>query len=324
MRAKLNRNCKSKKESGFMWIRSGLFCFLMIRIRDYLRIKPVSTSDALKLYRAYFLSMCWWSIKSNRFRTVGQFLQSRNPLKVKLGELVFFVRPHSEDLGYLTSSHKPVKFGDDWTQLKKGDLFVDVGANIGYFSILASSRGANVVSVEPDNRTFQILMGNKIENKLTNMVLHNIAAGEKEDRLLLNFPSFGSGLASLNRDQALHDSGGNGDFVNVVPLDRITEQYTSIDLIMIDVEGYEYEVLLGARETIKKTKRLIIEIWHSNREKCIDFLQGNGYNMIERRPCSDVNEYYLFENGRRNQNLSISHPADSNMYLRDSKEGNRE
>lgn len=143
--------------------------------------------------------------------------------------------------------------------LRPEDVFVDVGANIGSYTLLSSSFiGAKTISVEPVPVTFQYLTDNISLNQANDkVVLLNIGLADKVSEL-----KFTSVLDAVNH--VLHEnSKTDEDFISVKvdTLDNITKEENPI-CIKIDVEGYETLVIKGAEETLNKEtlKAIIIEL----------------------------------------------------------------
>ncbi len=141
--------------------------------------------------------------------------------------------------------------------LRSDDLFVDVGANIGSYTVLAGGHvGAKVVSVEPVPKTFEYLKTNIAINQISEKVMvYNFALGNEKGHL-----SFTSTLDTMN-----HVATGTEDNIIRVPvetLDAILEKEQEPVLLKIDVEGFETNVLKGASQTLLKNtlKAIIIEL----------------------------------------------------------------
>lgn len=141
--------------------------------------------------------------------------------------------------------------------VRDGDTVLDIGANIGMVTVLLSDlvgKNGNVHSFEPNPSLYDGLKQTISRNKITNVTLHPIALGSKQDTLELTVPNQNKGAASLVRNKGW----ANCDVVNVqvAPLDEIckNEGISSIRLIKIDVEGFETEVLRGARQLLSATQ----------------------------------------------------------------------
>jgi FkbM family methyltransferase len=130
-----------------------------------------------------------------------------------------------------------------------GEVFVDVGANVGAYSLRAASSGMKVYSFEPNTETVRILRRNAEINHLTVEVME-VALGAENGTV--KFAPFG-GTSRVTPE-------GTVD----VPI-RTLDSYElpSIDLMKVDVEGYELDVLKGAKQTLARCRpTLMIEMHH--------------------------------------------------------------
>jgi len=141
--------------------------------------------------------------------------------------------------------------------LRRDDLFVDIGANIGSYTVLAAGHvGASVVSVEPVPKTFEHLRNNISINQVANKVVaYNLALGNEKGQI-----SFTSTLDTMNHVATASEA--NTIEVPVDTLDAIMEKEKEPVLLKIDVEGFETNVLKGASQTLsrKNLKAIIIEL----------------------------------------------------------------
>ena len=139
--------------------------------------------------------------------------------------------------------------------LTQGDLFVDIGANIGLMSIFAANivkENGLVVSFEPNPETNQILKENISLNNISNIKVEPYALGnECEQRKIYDNFKVNRGAASLIHPQVLTQSYD----VNVTTFSKYFDYMQNISLIKIDVEGYELKVLEGAKGYLKKCKK---------------------------------------------------------------------
>lgn len=139
------------------------------------------------------------------------------------------------------------KLVNQW--VKPEDVCVDVGASIGYFTLLFAKLGKEVYSVEPTRNQFEFLKENVKLNKYEDKVkLFNLAASDRKEDLKIN----------ANATQ---------DHMDAIALDSVLPK--KVDFIKIDVDGSEPKVLRGLEKTIKNNKNLkmVIEYYPEYIEK---------------------------------------------------------
>lgn len=152
--------------------------------------------------------------------------------------------------------------------LNPGDVFLDIGTNIGVHSVYAASLvGAkgSVWSFEPLPSTFQTLERNIEENKLTNIHAFQCGIGASKSTATL----YDNWAINKGASSTVVKSPGSKTFgIDILPLDWIVQQHSlSPKLIKIDVEGMEREVLQGAIWLIKHdTPYLIVEFSSDRKE----------------------------------------------------------
>ncbi len=152
--------------------------------------------------------------------------------------------------------------------LRKGDTFVDVGANIGTHAItLAQHVGSQgiVVAIEAHPRTFQYLVANIELNQLHNIVALHAAVGHESGEIRIT--------DRVADDQnfvvaSFSESAPDKNTYVCVPVSRLDDIAlpSFITVLKIDVEGYEKFVLEGAINTIKRSQMLYLEISEQNFE----------------------------------------------------------
>jgi len=146
--------------------------------------------------------------------------------------------------------------------LKPGDTFVDVGANIGIHTVLAAKRVGSkgkVFSFEPEAGNLQILKRNLEENRCQNVTVVQAAVGNKKGRMTFYVDKRNIGTHSLLTKHIRADRRKEVQ-VDVVTLnDYFNKRKLGIDVMKIDVEGYEPAVLLGSRSVLKKVTYLLFE-----------------------------------------------------------------
>lgn len=194
--------------------------------------------------------------------------------------------------------------------LRKGDRFVDIGANIGSFTVLAASAGADCMAIEPVPVTFRQLCDNINLNGFQDAVrCLNFGISEK-----FGFLEFTTSLKTENRVVTEDDNGVDTMVIPVKPLDEIADEFDPT-LIKIDVEGYETEVIRGAKAILEKKSLLavIMELNGSGARYGFDE-EGLNQRMMEAgfTPCL----YDPFSRKLLEPNRSIPVVSDNIIYVR--------
>jgi FkbM family methyltransferase len=132
-------------------------------------------------------------------------------------------------------------------RLAPGDTFIDVGANIGYYSLLASTLvgdAGQVVAIEASPEIFRALQSNLARNSVKNVRAENVAASDRKEVLeLFRGHVFNTGLTTLVKEQGFEFECE----VDAAPLSTILreEEMQNARLVKIDVEGAELSVIGG-------------------------------------------------------------------------------
>lgn len=191
-------------------------------------------------------------------------------------------------------------------------VFLDVGANIGHFSIEAKLNNPNcrVHAFEPFPILADCLEKTNAENKL-GIEVHRIALSDKSSEATLFVNEVNMGNNSLQPSQVHEESKGTiKEIVKTEPLDKYLD-LDRIDAMKIDVEGNEYETVKGALGTIKKHKpALLIECRNellSGDRSIIDLLNGLGYCVTTPDSDSSYNISEMHELVNQRVNMGEDH-----------------
>jgi FkbM family methyltransferase len=139
-------------------------------------------------------------------------------------------------------------------------IVVDIGANIGYYTLLAALNKATVISFEPVPATYRILARNIALNNLENVTAHEKAVSNTNGNVSL----------CLASDPASCGISGHGKSIEVdsVTLDSVVDR---VDVIKMDIEGAEALALEGMRNTLRTNRHLVLFT-----EVCDSALKGAG------------------------------------------------
>ena len=140
--------------------------------------------------------------------------------------------------------------------LKPGMAFVDVGANIGYFSLLAAKLvgpAGRVYAFEPDEENFSLLQQNIELNNLHNIVAVKKGISDKIGQTILY-----RDLENPCRHSLAPKPNGETVMIETTTLDNFFADLGQIDFIKVDVEGAEPAVLQGMKKLVQINPRLIL------------------------------------------------------------------
>jgi FkbM family methyltransferase len=147
----------------------------------------------------------------------------------------------------------------------------DIGANVGFYTLLAASRAKRVIAVEPLSENLAYLKRHLDLNGVCNVEVWPAAVADKE----------GDEPFAAAGDRSQGKLGGEGPLVPTVTLDRLCEICGPPALIKVDVEGAEYRVLLGAQKCLAAYRPIIFVSTHSIslHRACITLLTDSGYDV---------------------------------------------
>lgn len=176
--------------------------------------------------------------------------------------------------------------------LSKGDVFIDIGSNIGLMSLFASKAvtgTGKVLAFEPEPETFRILKENIRINGFGNILANNIALGYVEGTAKIHCVAENRGGSTLLE---LENSDVGGKKISIGTLDKFLadQAISSVRMIKIDVEGWELEVLKGSNATLSSPNAPIICIECSNLHPTYGGQKKDIYTAIR-----DVNNYKIFK-----------------------------
>lgn len=142
--------------------------------------------------------------------------------------------------------------------IRPDSTVVDVGANVGYFSLLAASivgDEGRVVCIEPSHRNLIRLCENLWMNRCRNVFVLSLAAGVGNGCAAVAFPTYNNaGAASLRKVNSVQEQK-----TFVVALDDVFEAHSIVpDFIKLDVEGFELQVLTGLERTLQKFSPVLV------------------------------------------------------------------
>lgn len=237
-----------RKQFPFIYKIFALYCFLYFKL----------TKNKTLQNGAYIFRL---------FANLYSFLKTEKFLDLQLNNYQVYLVPTDPRLFLciqeLASGNSDTKILTSF--LNKGDTFIDIGANYGSYSILASRMvGAEgfVLSIEPQPHLAKAVEKSLIANSDCHFEVHQIAVGNRSDEIDLLIPYDSSGYAGIYAEH----SGTYKHQKIQVPMKRFDEtfnwqKFPGKVFVKLDIEGSEYACLQGAKNMIQaRQPNIIIEI----------------------------------------------------------------
>jgi FkbM family methyltransferase len=189
----------------------------------------------------------------------------------------------------------------------KQQTFIDVGANIGLFSLTAArvlERGGTVHSFEPCKEIYEKLSANVALNNLANLKLNNVALSDCSKQLTLNVCLDGLGVYNSFADPVCENAVIRPELVDCIKLDDYVDEYCSngVELIKIDVEGWEAAVIEGGKKILSSDSAPVMLV-----EFCDSAARNAGSSCKHLREAIEHLGFSLYRYNFQNRKL-ISEP----------------
>ncbi|HEY6204401.1 MAG TPA: FkbM family methyltransferase [Candidatus Limnocylindria bacterium] len=162
-------------------------------------------------------------------------------------------------------------------RLRPGMHVLDIGANIGWYTMLSASlvgSSGSVTAIEPNPDSAKLLEASRRANAFDNVTVLQVAAG-REPGLLVLHGSYGDAMTLATPDDAAALT--SATTVPSFKVDDLIPRDMKIDLVKIDVQGAEYNALLGASELIKRCHPTIVSEFSPNMMPGISGVDGREY-----------------------------------------------
>ena len=161
-------------------------------------------------------------------------------------------------------------YENEHVEILPGDRVLDVGANIGLFSLYSYLKGASkIVAMEPDPDCVVSFLKNTYVGNRCIQVLPLGAWHEKKETEFVSFThrKGSSYIPSPDIPEVPLEKGGQCRFItiNCLPIDRLKPASKGIDFLKMDIEGAEVKALMGAKNLIAKFKpKMAISVYHNS------------------------------------------------------------
>ena len=247
------------------WRKSSIFSTL-----KFISVHPLSSQNRVAALKRYF----GWRLGSRLMPfpvampfVEGTFLFAERGMSVESGNIHSGLHEFN-DMGFLLHF------------LRSEDIFVDVGANLGSYSVLAAGVvKAKVISLEPSPSSFAKLQRNLRYNELETLVeAHCCAAGAASGEL--NFSADRDTMNQLVADNCP----GKSIKVPVRPLDDILDGKAAV-MWKVHVEGFEPEVIAGAQSVLRQASLQAV-LLAGQRPEVNAAMQAAGFSLAQYGPRS--------------------------------------
>lgn len=241
------------------------------------------------------------------YKVVGDY-RNEAPLLIDLGQYKQFVLPQDESIGKTIAEHhiwEPHVTSVMRNILQPGMTMIDMGANIGYFTLLASHQlgpAGRVIAFEPNHLNCNLIYMSSLINGFENIDIFPVAVGDGYTPFVLDLQDGSNGAVSTEvstSTSSIHLKEGLGDGVNhsyllhrkltcTVLLDHVLADLPQIDVIKMDIEGSEYRALCGMKQLIQQHRPIIFSefapaslqgVSHVSGETYLQALIDHGYTL---------------------------------------------
>jgi FkbM family methyltransferase len=219
---------------------------------------------------------------------ICRYIFKKKYLPIMAGPLKGYLWPTERSYEYIIGNNEPEEVMNEFCSwFSAGSVFYDIGSNIGFYSLIANRLilSGKIYAIEPttfNNNLFkQLLVLNKKKMPCNNIELLAFAVSDTEKEVdFSNNTIFAEGNTYV-----LREINFKSDTVKVkcYSIDRLLQMgYSAPGIMKIDIEGAEYDALIGATDTIKKYTPNIFLATHNCivpgiREKCVQYLEELGY-----------------------------------------------
>jgi len=138
--------------------------------------------------------------------------------------------------------------------LRPGQLFLDIGANVGYFTILAAKAvgpSGQVIALEPLARNVKLLLANARTNAADNVLILPFGASDSDGFITL----LATGSTASSRETQLEDltSASALEIAYSLTVDSVAPEDRPIDIVKIDSHGFDHRAMVGAQESLQRS-----------------------------------------------------------------------
>jgi len=179
----------------------------------------------------------------------------------------------------------------DWIEsIPKNEIFFDVGANIGIYTMCAGARNIDTYAFEPHAGNYNILCQNISANSFP-CTAYCVALSNQSAFDIIGIKNYHPGVA----DNTVNTSQEHAHGIVMHDLDSLisTNKLPQPQHIKIDIDGHEEKFYQGAKNTLAKCKTILFELEHQY-EYIADELRDHGFKVVEKHRRNDHEHNFIF------------------------------
>lgn len=189
-------------------------------------------------------------------------------------------------------THEPLTTKILTNFIEDGWTIMDIGSNIGYYTLLESTfvkEQGNVIAIEPVPQNFAYLVKNVNVNRANNVKCLNLAISNEEGKIKMIQSPYSNWCKIITEETLKTSKNEKTDIINVptTTIDNLVKrlELKRVDLLRMDIEGYEEHAIRGAKSTINKYHPKILMEIHTKilgkkgTVKLLEYLKNEGYKI---------------------------------------------
>ena len=267
--------------------------------------------ETIKIIKKNLLKNKFVKILQNKYLKIKfKYIRLKDKLRIEKYSYVYFKKErifsildmgHETRMRALSFETKEPETINWINNFDKDDCLLDIGANVGLYSLYAAYRKHSVISIEPDALNYALLNLNIRANNFSNYITpYSVAMHDKTKFSKFNISSYVWGGALNSFDNNIDFE--NKKFIPIhfqgvfgISLDKFLKMINVFpNHIKIDVDGNERLILEGAKDTLSNlnVKSLLVELNEKNLdyESTLDFIFTKGFTLVEKTHAEKYNQ----------------------------------
>lgn len=211
-------------------------------------------------------------------------INKTNPIDIIYHDVKFRLYPHNNTIESKMLVSSRLREGKELDVIsgfiKNGGTFLDIGANVGYYSLMAAKLGATkIIGVEPNPIVLERFKANIKFNRFEKKIkTFQIGIGQKHETMELRLSQTDMGSSSIVNTQLNSDK----IKIKVIPLLELLkkEGINKVDVLKIDIEGFEDRALIPYFKNLDKSFTLDLFLWKTVAKRIEKKIFWSGYLLM--------------------------------------------